>query len=200
MRKNHQQYRNTTYIDGFAVLFFDGMSKERKKYKRTKCNLWRTGKLQKNTKIQIAFLDVMEKYQKNKNTKCIFFVSHLYFFVFFFVFLQKIMRKNTKKYECNCSKIQNTKKIRINNFKNTKYKKNTNPKFQKYKIQRKDKFKNKPESQPRVHSWKSGTKIQKNTKPTSCIFQTLQFWFCIFGLYFFVFFFCIFKCWQKTLL
>ena len=103
-------------------------------------------KYKKNTKIQIAFLDVMEKYKKYK-----------------------------KKYECNCSKIQNTKNIRINNLKNTKYKKNTNPKFQKYKIQRKDKFKNKRESQPRVHFWKSGTKIQKNTKPTSCIFQTLQF-------------------------
>jgi len=43
----------------------------------------------KNTKIQIAFLDVMEKYQKNKNTKCIFFVSHLYFFVFFLYFYKK---------------------------------------------------------------------------------------------------------------
>ena len=88
--------------------------------------------------------------------------------------------------------LKNTKYKKIyepKKFKNTKYKKNTNPKFQKYKIQRKDKFKNKPESQPRVHFWKSGTKIQKNTKPTSCIFQTLQFWFCIFGLYFFRTFF-----------
>ena len=84
------------------------------------------------------------------------------------------IRKNTNKYECNCSKIQSTKKYEstISKIQNTK---TTNPKFQKYKIQRKDKFKNKPESQPRVHSWKSGTKIQKNTKPTSCIFQSLQF-------------------------
>jgi hypothetical protein len=37
--KNHQQKENTTYIDGFAVVVFDGMSKERKKYKRTKRNL-----------------------------------------------------------------------------------------------------------------------------------------------------------------
>ena len=148
----------------------------------------------------------MEKYKKKyKNTKCIFFVFYLYFF--------RIYKKNTKKiqkkYRKNTKKIRmqllkNTKykkntnqqfqkykiqKIRTQNFKNTKYKKNTNPKFQKYKIQRKDKFKNKPESQPRVHFWKSGTKIQKNTKPTSCIFQTLQFWFCIFGLYFFRMFF-----------
>ena len=152
-------------------------------------------KYKKNTKIQIAFLDVMEKYQKNKNTKCIFFVSHLYFFVFFFVFLQKIMRKNTKKYECNCSKIQNTKKIRINNFKNTKYKKNTNPKFQKYKIQRKDKFKNKPESQPRVHFWKSGTKIQKKYKTNQLYFPNPAVLILYFWVVFFSSFFCIFKYW-----
>ena len=166
------------------------MSKERKKYKRTKCNLWRTGKIQKKYKNTNCIFGRNGKIQKKyKNTKCIFFVFYLYFVRTFFVFLQKNTKKIQKKYECNCSKIQNTKKIRINNFKNTKYKKNTNPKFQKYKIQRKDKFKNKPESQPRVHFWKSGTKIQKNTKPTSCIFQTLQFWFCIFGLYFFRIFF-----------
>ena len=103
-------------------------------------------KYKKNTKIQIAYMDVKEKYKKIQ-----------------------------KKYECNCSKIQNTKKIRINNFKNTKNKKNTNPKFQKYKIQRKDKFKNKPESQPRVHCGNQETNCKKNTKPTTCIFQTLQF-------------------------
>ena len=56
--QNEQQKGNTTYIgDGFAVLFFDGMSKERKKYKRTKRNLWRNGK------IQSAVLEVMEKYK-----------------------------------------------------------------------------------------------------------------------------------------
>ena len=73
--------------------------------------------------------------------------------------------------------LKNTKYKKNTNQQFQKYKKqkNTNPKFQKYKIQRKDKFKNKRESQPRVHFWKSGTKIQKNTKPTSCIFQTLQF-------------------------
>ena len=73
-------------------------------------------------------------------------------------------------------------------LKNTKYKKNTNqqfqkykiqkkknPKFQKYKIQKKDKFKNKPESQPRVHCGNQETNCKKNTKPTTCIFQTLQF-------------------------
>ena len=167
---------------------------------------WKNTK--KNTKIQIAFLDAMEKYKKKyKNTRCIFYILFV-FFVFFLYVYQKNgkLQKNTKKYECNCSKIQNTKKIRINNIKNTKYKKkyepkiskiqntkkNTNPKFQKYKIQRKDKFKNKPESQPRVHFWKSGTKIQKKiqnqpvvfSKPCSSDFVFLGCIFFVFFLYF----------------
>ena len=64
--------------------------------------------------------------------------------------------KNTKKYECNFSKIPNNK-----NFKNAKYKKNTNPKCQKYKIQRKYKFKNEPESQPHVHFGNQETNCKK---------------------------------------
>ena len=148
--------------------------------------------------------------KKYKNTTCIFLYFIWIVSYFFCMFTKKYeniqkykkirmqLPKNTKykkQYESTISKIQYTKKIRINNFKNTKYKKNTNPKFQKYKIQRKNKFKNKPESQPRVHFWKSGTKIQKkNTKPTSCIFQTLSSDFVFLGCIFFVLF-CIFKYW-----
>ena len=133
--QNYQQKENTTYIDGFAVSFFDGMSKERKKYKRTKCNLWRTGKIQKkNTNCIFGRNGKIQK--KYKNTK-IFFG---YFFVFF-VFLQKNAKKIPKKYKKNTNAIAQKykiqKKIRINNFKNTKYKKNTNPKFQKYKYTKK---------------------------------------------------------------
>ena len=65
-------------------------------------------KYKKNTKIQIAFLDVMEKYKKNTNA---------------------IAQKYKKKYESTISKIQKTKKIRTQNFKNTKYKEKTNSKI-----------------------------------------------------------------------
>ena len=69
MRKNHQQKENTTYIDGFTVLFFDGMSKERKKYKRDKVQSVKDWKNTKKSKIQIAFLDVMEKNKKIQKYK-----------------------------------------------------------------------------------------------------------------------------------
>ena len=136
----------------------------------------------------------MEKYKKKyKNTKCIFFVFYLYFFRTFFVFLQKNTKKiqkkykkNTnaiaqkykiqKKYESTISKIQNTKKIRTQNFKNTKYKEKTNSKISQ-------------RANPVFTFGNQEPKYKKNTKPTSCIFQTLQFWFCIFGLYFFRIFF-----------
>ena len=69
MRKNHQQKENTTYIDGCAVLFFDGMSKERKQIQKGQSAICEgLEKYKKHTKIQIAFLDVMDK--KYKNTKC----------------------------------------------------------------------------------------------------------------------------------
>ena len=101
--------------------------------------------------------------------------------------LKKIPKKKTEKYECNCSKIQNTKKIRIDNFKNTKYKKkNTSQKNQKYKIQRKDKFQNKPESQPRVH-WKSGNKLQKKYKTNHLYFPNPAVLILYFWVVFFVF-------------
>jgi len=48
MRKNHQQKENTTYIDGCAVLFFDGMSKERKQKKRDKVQSVKDWKNTKN--------------------------------------------------------------------------------------------------------------------------------------------------------
>ena len=206
--QNYQQKENTTYIDGFAVLFFDGMSKERKKYKRTKCNLWRTGKIQK----------------KYKNTNCIFVRNgkiqkkiqkyKVYFFCILFVFFSYFYKKNTKKIQKQYRK--NTKKIRMQLLKNTKYKKNTNQQFQKYKIQKKyepkiskiqntkkirtqnfknTKYKEKTNSKisqranPVFTFGNQEPKYKKNTKPTSCIFQTLQFWFCIFGLYFFRMFF-----------
>ena len=110
--KNQQQKGNTTYIGGFAVLFFDGMSKERKKYKRTKCNLWRNGKIQKNAKNTSVFVVFLQnKYRKNRkknkiNTNAI---SQKY------QIPKKTKQKfqNTKykkKYEPKISKIQNTKK------------------------------------------------------------------------------------------
>ena len=182
MKKNHQQKENTTYIDGFAVLFFDGMSKERKKYKRDSAICEGLENYKKNTKIQIAFLDVMEKYEKN--TKCIF----LYFIcIFCFLFLQT----KYKKYELNCSKIRNTKKHTNQQFQKYKIQKNTNSKFQKYKIQRKDKFKNKPESQPRVHYGNQETNCKKKCKTNQLYFPNpavliLYFWvvFFICFLYF----------------
>ena len=72
-------------------------------------------------------------------------------------------------------------------------KKNANPKLEKYKMQKKYKTKIPKIQNAKKYKSKIG-KIQntknntKNTKPTSCISQTLQFWFCIFELYFFVFF------------
>ena len=60
--QNHQQKGSTTYIGGFAVLFFDGMSKEQKiqkdkvqsviqkKCKNTKNIFGSNGKMPKNTK------------------------------------------------------------------------------------------------------------------------------------------------------
>ena len=91
----------------------------------------------------------MEKY---KNTKWIFGSNGKYpkkkqcIFVFYLVFCEntkKTQKKNKNKYECNFSKIQNSKektnqkfrtykmqkKIRTQNFKNTKYKENTNSKI-----------------------------------------------------------------------
>ena len=161
-------------------------------------------KYKKHTKIQIAFLDVMEKYKKMQKYKVYFLYFICICFVFFLYFYQKEYEKHTnkihkirmqllkntkykKKYESTISKIQNTKK-------------NTNPKVQKYKIQRKDKFKNKPESQPRVHFWKSGTKIQKKIWTNQLYFPNPAVLILYFWVVCFSYFFGIFKYWEKTLL
>ena len=70
--------------------------------------------------------------------------------------------KIRKKYESTISKIQNTKKIRTQNFKNTKYKEKTNSKISQ-------------RANPVFTFGNQEPKYKKNTKPTSCIFQTLQF-------------------------
>ena len=80
------------------------------------------------------------------------------------------------------------KKIRMQLLKNTKYKKYTNQQFQKYKIQKKyepkiskTKYKEKTISKisqranPVFTFGNQEPKYKKNTKPTSCIFQPLQF-------------------------
>ena len=174
-------------------------------------------KCKNNTTIQIAFLDVMEKYQKKyTNTKCMFYMLFV-FFVFFLSVYQKNtknIQKNTKKYECNCSKIQNTKK-------------NTNRQYQKYKIQKKirtQKFKNtKYKKQIRTQNFKNtkykektNSKISQRANPVFTFgnqepkYKKIQNQpvvfskpcssdFVFLGCIFFVFF-CIFKYWQKTLL
>ena len=91
--------------------------------------------------------------------------------------------------------LKNTKykkKMRINNFKNTK---KVRTQDFKNKMQRKDKFKNKPESQPRVHFWKSGTKIQKKYKTNQLYFPNPAVLIVYFWVVFFSYFFCIFKYW-----
>ena len=122
------------------------MSKERKNTKGQSAICEGLEKYKKNTKIQIAFLDVMEKYKKyKKNTNAI---------------AQKY--KIQKKYESTISKIRKTKKIRTQNFKNTKYKEKTNSKISQ-------------RANPVFTFGNQEPKYKKNTKPTSCIFQTLQF-------------------------
>ena len=149
----------------------------------------------KNTKIQIAFLDVMGKYQKKyKNTKCIFFVFYLHLFRIFLYFYKKIRnkyKKNTdaiaqkykiqKKYESTISKIQNTKKIRTQNFKNTKYKEKINSKISQ-------------RANP-VFFWKSGTKIQNKNKTNQLYFPNPAVLILYFWVVFFSYLFCIFKYW-----
>ena len=121
--------------------------------------------------------------KKYKNTNCIFGRNGK---------IQKIP-KNTnaiaqkykiqKKYESTISKIQNTKKIRTQNFKNTKYKEKTNSKISQranpvFTFGNQEPKYKKLQNQPVVFS-----------KPFSSDFVFLG---CIF--------FCIFKYWKKTLL
>jgi hypothetical protein len=86
----------------------------------------------------------------------------------FFVFFVKIQKKNTNAY---------AQKYKIE--------KNTNQQFQKYKIQRKDKFKNKPGSQPRVHCGNQETNWKKKIKTNHLYFPNPA----VLILYFFVFVF-----------
>ena len=128
-----------------------------KKYKNTNCIFGRNGKIQKNTKIQSDFFGIL--------------------FVFFRIFCIFIPKKNEK----------HTKKIRMQLLKNTKYKKKSNQQFQKYKIQKKyepniSKIQNtktnskiSQRANPVFTFGNQEPKYKKNTKPTSCIFQTLQF-------------------------
>ena len=192
--------------------------KNEKKYKRTKCNLWRTGKIQKKYKNTNCIFGRNGKIQKKyKNTKCIFLYFICIFFVFFFYFYPKKIRKKYQK---------NTKKIRMQLLKNTKYKKNTNQQFQNYKIQKKyestiseiqntkkirtqnfknTKYKEKTNSKisqranPMFTFGNQEPKLKKIqnqpvvfSKPCSSDFVFLG---CIFW-----YFFGIFKHWQKTLL
>ena len=128
----------------------------------------------KNTKIQSAFLEVMEKYKKIQKYKVYLFCIYFDFLLFFCVFTSKstnkIRKKIQNKYECNFSKIQSTKKNTNQKFQKYKIKTNTNPKFQKYKIQKIYEFKNEPESQPHVHFEKQEPTCKLNAKPTCCIF------------------------------
>jgi hypothetical protein len=63
----------------------------------------------KKTKIQSAFLEVMEKYKKYKVYFSVFFVLFLYLLVFSqYIKIQKPDKINTKTYEHNFSKMQNT--------------------------------------------------------------------------------------------
>ena len=157
--QNYQQKENTTYIDGFAVLFFDGMSKERKKYKRTKCNLWRTGKIQKKYKNTNCIFGRNGKIQKKyRNTKCIVFVFYLYVFVF----LPKKIRK--------------------------KYKKNTNAIAQKYKIQKNILVQKWAREPTPCSFWKARTKLQNKCKANLLYFLNPANQILYFELYFFVFF------------
>ena len=155
------------------------------KCNRTKCNLWRNGEIQAKTKIQSAFLEVMEKYQNTKvqsNYKKDKINMH--------AIAQKY--KMQKKYEQTTQKIHNRKtyKPKISNIQNTN------------KIQ----IQNEPGSQPHVHFEKQEPTCRINAKPTCCIFKTLQFRFCIFQkflscIFSYVFYFFVFLIsLQKTLL
>ena len=134
------------------------------KYKRTKCNLCRNGKIKtkyKNTNCSVQ--EVMENTQIHKNTIVYSFV--------FSVFSQKIQKykKYKIKYECSFSKIQNTNKYKPKKIKNKKYTKIRTQNFKNTK-DKKYEFKKEPESQPHVHSEKHEPTRKINAKPTCCIF------------------------------
>ena len=139
--------KNAKNTKGLSAIC-EGLEKYKKKYKNTNCIFGRNGNIQKNTKIQRVFFLYF-----------IWIVS--YFFLYFYKKYENI-QKIQKKYECNCPKIQNTKKIRINNFKNTIYKKNTNQQFQKYKIQKKIRTQNFKNTK---YKEKKNSKISQRANP-----------------------------------
>jgi len=82
-------------------------------------------KERKNIKGQSAICEGMEKYKKIQKYK-------VYFLHFYKTNTEKF-KEIQNKYECNFSKIPNTKKKRTKKFKNTKYKKKI--RTQNFKIQ-----------------------------------------------------------------
>ena len=174
-------------------MFFDGKSKERKNTKGQSAICEGLEKYPKKIpKYKLHFWTQWKNTKKNTKIQGVFFYILFVFFVFFLYVYQK-KRKITKKYQ----------KIRMQLLKNTKYKKNTNQQYQKYKIQKKNtnpkfqkyriqkkirtqnfkntKYKEKTNSKisqranPVFTFGNQEPKYKKNTKPTSCIFQTLQF-------------------------
>ena len=128
----------------------------------------------KNTKIQSAFLEVMEKYKKIQKYKVYLFCIYFDFLLFCVFLPQKVQTKYEKKSKINTNAIFQKYKAQKKNtnqkFQKYKIKTNTNPKFQKYKIQKIYEFKNEPESQPHVHFEKQEPTCKLNVKPTCCIF------------------------------
>ena len=160
------------------------------KCNRTKCNLWRNGEIQAKTKIQSAFLEVMEKYQNTKvqsNYKKDKINMH--------AIAQKY--KMQKKIRTNNSKIHNRKtyKPKISNIQNTN----------KIQIQ---KWARKPTP---CSFWKARTNLQNKCKANLLYFLNsaiqILYFSEIIELYFFVCFFFVFLilyrrpfCSQRSLL
>ena len=120
---------------------------------------------------------------------CILFVFFSYFFVYFYQKIRDKYKKYKKigisqiqniqkKYESTISKIQNTKKIQTQNFKNTKYKEKTNSKINQranpvFTVEIRRQIAKKIQNQPLVFS-----------KPCSSDFVFLGCIFFVFFLYF----------------
>ena len=168
--QNHQQKANTTYIGGFAVLFLDGMSKERKIQKDKVQSVKVEWKNTKNTNIQSAFLEVMEKYNKNTKIQSVFFV---------------ILQTNAKQIRMQSQKY--------------KIQQNTDQKFQTYKIKNINLNMNQRANPMFILKGKNPlAKYMQNqpvvfSKPCNSDFVFLS-------LIFSYLFFCIFNSLQKTLL
>ena len=142
----------------------------------------------------------MEKYQKKQKYKVYVFCILFVFFRIFLYFYKKNTKKykkNTnaiaqkykiqKKYESTISKIQNTKKIRTQNFKNTKYKEKTNSKISQ-------------RANPVFTFGNQEPKYKKKYKTNQLYFPNPAVLILYFWVVFFSYFFYIFKYWQKTLL